>query len=191
MADEQVRVRQYGNGEVRIVGLMKDEIEALLGMVAGANWIRAEDGRLVIESALEPAPPPQEDPPIAAWWPKDHPQFAQLEMFAPDFRAGKGGGIIIEHLCGYGWSREGYEKESQKLTDWGFECLRSKRGPDGRFWEMWFLSNPICAKGDLLETVQWVPLEKRTEAAIQFLCHNARFGSLSIATQRAAMTMDD
>jgi len=101
--------------------------------------------------------------------------------------------FVIQHLCGYGYTERRYYDEVRRLTSWGFECLRSRRGANGSFWELWLLPGFWAAKGDLAELVKNLPVGSwiaQTEAVVSFLCDRASFGTLDICVQRAAMVID-
>jgi hypothetical protein len=101
-------------------------------------------------------------------------------------------GISIEHLCAYDYSPENYRHQAEILESFGFDCLRSRRGPDGRYMEMWHLSGMWSAKGRLKGTLHGITdPAKQADEAISFLCKNVVFGSLDISWQRAAMPPPD
>lgn len=56
-------------------------------------------------------------------------------------------------MCGYGYTKDRYKVEVGKLESWGFECCRSRRGDNGKFWELWFLPYLRAAEGDLLRAM--------------------------------------
>ena len=78
------------------------------------------------------------------------------------------------------------------MTRWGFDCLRSKRGKKGRFWEIWYLPGFWRATEELKEAIDKAGKNtpERTKAAIAFLAKNAQFGSMDISVQKLAMVID-
>ena len=44
--------------------------------------------------------------------------------------------VFAQHICGYGGN---YEERARRLENAGFSCLRSRRGKDGKYWEIWYL----------------------------------------------------
>lgn len=42
-----------------------------------------------------------------------------------------------------------YAKRAALLEEAGFECLRSRRGKDGRIWEHWYLPGKWSAEGPI------------------------------------------
>lgn len=183
-----------------IVGFNSHELELMHGALHGHNWVTvSEKGRLRAIPTYKELPEPAGDQMLMPFWrPPQLGVETQLEMFdfAPvaDYSMPS---IIIQHLCGYNYSPENYSHEATKLQAWGFECLRSRRGPNGRFNEMWVLPSFYSAQGALKETIERVDqkLKNRTkhqlDAVISFLCRNSSFGTLDATTQRAAMSLGD
>lgn len=103
------------------------------------------------------------------------------------------GGIIVRHLSGYDFDPERYKIVAAELESWGFQCLRSSRGADGKFWEMWFLPGPWAAAGDLRSAIDktggpWG--DNAIETAIRFIQKNPSFDTMDIVRQVAAMKAD-
>jgi hypothetical protein len=101
--------------------------------------------------------------------------------------------IIIQHLCGYHYTPENYKRQAEYLESLGFECLRSRRGADARYHELWLLSGLWSAKGGLKESLGNGGSygNKELNKAVKFLCRNASFGTLDVSFQRAAMPNPD
>jgi hypothetical protein len=100
--------------------------------------------------------------------------------------------FMISHLCGHYYTKEGYKREADKLESYGFSCMRSRRGENGRFWENWYLPGVWCAKGDLAEKLKPIKdSNEKTQEAIRFLMRNVSFGSMDMTQQRAAMVTPD
>lgn len=189
---EKIRVNMTGPGRIEIGNLSPDEVRSLEGMVHGHNWcIATNEGRLKTQSRWEPLPMPARDETMMPFWQPMHPGPTQMEFREVPSPLGFSPGIIIESVCGYYLTPENYQAETTKLEEFGFECLRSRRGPDGGFWEMWYLSGLWSAKGRLKGTLYGIkdPAQAIDEA-VRFLCRNVQFGSLNVTWQRAAMTVD-
>jgi len=188
--------RSAENCGVDIEGLLPDEQRQLLGAIAGCYWVSVEDGRLRVLPALQQPPAPAEDKKMMPYWSSEMQRdgFLQRKIFGnkkdwPPFSPS----FIIQHLCGYNWTQEYYESTAKQLEGFGFECMRSRRGIDGKFWEIWFLPGLWAAEGKFKEFLKGAkPREKeQIEKAIQFLCHYVSFGSLDVVAQRAAMPVPD
>jgi hypothetical protein len=123
-------------------------------------------------------------------------------IFDPDTRHDSPS-FMVKHLCGYHYTHKGYLRNAQILESYGFVCMRSPRGNDGRFWETWYLPGAWAAKGKLKRMVEnkqhegdkkqdhAVKKKDETKRVISFLCSNVSFGQLDVVVQRAAMIMDD
>ena len=204
MSERRVRVGSRGPDacdpdwlRLELAGLNKEESDHLEAMTLGQCWVRVgEDGRLQFHDARKPLPEPVEDKEMVDFWrPDSRRRKVQLQLTDPK-RDPYSPQITIQHLCGYDYTPENYEKQVKKLLGYGFECLRSRRREDGRFWEIWFLPGLWAAKGKLKEFVEIVKSPNinnlaRLEVAVSFLCHNVSFGTLDASIQRAAMVIDD
>ena len=110
--------------------------------------------------------------------------------------------FMVSHLCGYNYSEEGYRRNAGLLESYGFSCMRSQRGEDGKFWETWYLPGAWAAEGELKIAVlrqgaqsthergSLARQQEETSNVVSFLCANVSFGSLDVTAQRAAMTME-
>lgn len=191
-------------GEVTIGELTSEEMESMEAFTLGSCWIRiSEDGRLERRERFAELPDPTEDPyQPPKWihlidWAKEAPFLSNPTPPLPEEPDPKHNapGFIIEHLCGY--NNTPYEYEARKLQSYGFECLRSRRGPDGRFWELWYLPQLFFAKGDLKEEIDLKSSEHpqaseadKINTVVNFLCSHVSFGTLDVCYQRAAMVID-
>lgn len=54
--------------------------------------------------------------------------------------------IFVEHIQGYSGDWKG---KAEKMEAAGFELLRSRRGKDGKIWEVWFLPATWFARGPI------------------------------------------
>jgi hypothetical protein len=194
-------------GAITVSNLSKEETERFVGLIHGQNWASVKDGRLVFQGIFSPLPDPVLDEEMLPFWfPQGSGAYtAQKEVFDKERMAFPSGAhIAIQSLCAYDYTPKNYKKEAGKLESYGFSQMRSKRGKDGHFWEIWFLPGTWAAKGDLAEAIQLADLKARgkglehtkkekacLDAAIDFLRRNVKFGSLEVAVQRLAMVIDD
>lgn len=190
---DKIRVNMTGPDRIGISGLNRAEVQSLESMALGHHWcIVTPDGRLRSQSRWEPLPAPAEDETMMPFWQPTIPGPTQLEFREVPTPIGADAGLIIEHVCGYRYTPENYRAETAKLEEFGFECLRSRRGPDGRYWEQWHLSGSWSATGRLKEALVGIKdLREQVDEMIRFLCRNVQFGSLSVSWQRAAMVIGD
>jgi hypothetical protein len=190
--------RKCNQGEVTIGELTAEEMESMEAFTLGSCWIRvSEDGRLERRERFVKMPDPVEDPyqppkwiPLIDWT-KEAPFLSNPIPPLPEEPDPKysSPAFIVKYLCGY--NNTPYEYEARKLQSYGFECLRSRRGHDGRFWEIWYLAGYHFAKGELKsEMAQKSDDAEQISVAINFLCRNVSFGTLDVCYQRAAMVID-
>ena len=189
--------RGGAEGRFELVGLTLEEIELMEGMLLGYNRVMVnKDGRLESVHSLKPVPEPYDDEDVMPYWSKlEAGQGVQMEM--ESFRFGSlehhFPSIFIQRLCGYGFSPDSYRYNAELLERFGFVCLRSRRGPDGKFWELWFLPGVWAAKDELAE--EMAKVGKKTEAektkiALDFLASRVAFGTLDVSVQRMAMSIE-
>lgn len=142
-----------------------DEIEAVDRMLKGAAWVCNREGKLQVHAAFDEPPPPTSDPATSDQWPTDE-RIAKLgcvrrrksgmQRFSIDYRS-----IYVHHICGYSGAGV-YADRADALERVGFSCLRSRRGSDGKFWEVWYLPGASFAEGALKgasseKILEWVP----------------------------------
>lgn len=177
-----------------------DEIDLIRGMLNGQHWLLGESGdgdqRYMHVHQARIAPPlPEEDPPIPTLFTLLDPKDPRIVDDIPQQPMGLSlPAILIQHLCGYSRSPENYTYQAITLRQAGFECLRSRRGLDGRFWEVWMLPYLESAQGELRDVLQDLPraapTEDKVRRAVSWLCANVSFGTLDVTVQRAAAVYD-
>lgn len=164
-----VRVGSYGGAygshalpRVILENLTKDEMDQIQhAFSARCSFVGVNDeGRLEIVDKHKPLPAPADDPPMQGFWcpkpppktiefpqppfPPKHFEFSEVHQYSSP-------SITIQHLCAYSYTPERYKAEARKLESYGFACLRSRRGTDGKYWEIWYLSGLWSARGALGE----------------------------------------
>ena len=189
--------RRSSNGEdceITIRGINEAELHKIEGMLAGTRWCRVKNGRLQSTGRYKKPPGPVADPVIDPFWPTNPgPTQMVLQNISELSQHGFTASITIQHLCGYGYTVEKYKFEARKLRSFGFVCLRSRRGRDGRYWEIWFLPYLDAAKGSFKEAITGNGKSKftrRLSRAVRFLARNSSFGTCDVSVQRLAMTID-
>lgn len=195
-----------GDNQVTISNMTSEEAELLVGMIRGKHWLSIDNGRLSTVARFNPLPGPVDDIDMMPFWrrfmlPLDG--RLQVNTFDPESMKNiSEGSIVIQSLCGYNYSEENYKRQAGKLISWGFECLRSRRKPDGGYWEIWYLPGPWAAKGELEDAIKKAEVEAKargelrdskrsTRATLTFLRKNVEFGTLDITAQRLCMVIDD
>lgn len=190
-------------GEMKISNLSQEEFERFQGLIHGQNWMSVKDGRMVFRGIFAPLPDPVEDQEMLPFWNREDARMhmMQKEIFDQERMAFPfAAHIVIQHLCGYEYTPENYKKEAEKLVRYGFAQMRSRRGNDGQFWEIWFLPGTWAAQEELRDVVKLSefktvdPAKKGKgglEAAVEFLRQNVKFGSLEVSIQKLAMVPND
>ncbi|MCK9558100.1 MAG: hypothetical protein M0R50_08695 [Candidatus Cloacimonetes bacterium] len=196
LACENYGVR--GECSATIDYLLKEELDAMKAFTLGSCWIRvSEDGRIERYERFATLPPESEDPAIPPkWipltdWTKEAPFLCNPVVSLPDEPKTEYGypSIIIHGLCGY--NNVPYADEARKLQSYGFECMRSRRGRDGKFWELWYLPGVWHAENGLKAAMEKETNERnKAKAAIDFLCRHVSFGAIDLCYQKAAMVIE-
>lgn len=192
--DKGIKISSHGSDSFSLRNLQREEVENLQGMVYNHFWVTVTDGRLEVVRRREELPGPAEDEEMLPFWRRATPGTQQVQLFEVDIPKHSFPSIIIQSLCGYAYTPENYKYTAELLESYGFVCLRSRRGEDSKYWEMWFLCGLWSAKGGLKEFLEMASSEsdkKKLEATIKFLCKNVQFGTLDVSWQRAAMTIPD
>ncbi len=187
------RITSWGRDSMTISGILEEDQERVTACLqAGAYWIRVRDGKLEIVESWEKLPDPINDEKMLPFWRKPtEAETTQLELFEMGMVGEHDSpSISIQHLCGYDYSPENYRMQTEKLESYGFECLRSRRGLDGKYWEVWFLSGLWAAKGDLKEKIGSHKGKNALKTATSFLGQHVSFGTLDVSVQRLAMVIE-
>lgn len=166
-------------------------------LTAGTCWARVVEGRLVVVPAHEPLLDPVTDVEMAPFWQKNNPEQSQglLKFFEFEpLSEHSSPGIYIGHLCGYCFTPEKYRENAERLTSYGFECMRSKRQDDGMYWEKWYLPGLWQARGRLKEQIEGQKGQSnkvQLQCALTFISGTVQFGTLDVSMQRMCMVMGD
>jgi len=137
----------------------KEEVEKIeAALTSGSQWVRGANGEHNFAPAYLDAPEPINDPLISEQWPTEPDRkwrplksIGEGRETPPDQFSAKYRNIYIHHIGGYGGGIS-YKERVRTLESWGFNCLRSRRGDNGKIWECWFLGGMLLAKGDLKGT---------------------------------------
>jgi len=217
--DEPVRITMRSAHEVTISNLTGGERETLESAMRGLAWVRrGTDGRLETMQAFHALKGPADDEEMLPFWrplARTPGVAQQYELFEfGELHPNAYPSIIIRYLCGYYYTPEKYREEAAKLESWGFDCLRSRRGKDGTYLELWYLSSLLFATGEFKRAIEWreeverdefgyevllepkitpvpIPKHKQHDAALAFLQRHGLFGTCDVSVQRLAMGTDD
>lgn len=188
-----------GEASITISGPI-EEIDAIRQMIAGMIWLAYKNpgdgkGKLEVSDRFKPLPSPIDDPHIPPQW--------QSEIGLGNIPAEWAPRIRETIPKDYGWALPHYymshifntKENIPKLQDWGFECMRSRRGADGKFWETWYLPGDWAAKGALREYIETLEHNMHWEQKTKLICHwlaeRIRFGTLDVSVQRMALPNPD
>ncbi|MEO5646371.1 MAG: hypothetical protein ABIO57_01205 [Candidatus Paceibacterota bacterium] len=195
--EEKIRVTSHGGSEGRICieGFSPENMERMLAaMTSGAYFVKVEKGKFIAIPIWEELPKPTEDIVMTPFWRK-HTEALQPEMFDEYEHSPEKGcspSISISSLCGYHYSEENYKYNAEQLESFGFICMRSRRGIDAKFWEIWHLPGLWSAKGILGANIQsGKDNNEKLLIALEFLRHKVSFGTLDVSNQRLAMAGPD
>lgn len=182
------------DGYVTISGLNSEEFDKIQGAVRGHSWMRGEGGRLNFSPAHEPPPSPTEDHMLPQWRSPvkgEGNERYQAELFEPVVEwKNQSPSILIQHLCGYGYTPESYKENAEMLEECGFSCMRSIRGDYGQFREIWFLPGLWAARGRLKEALHGKSKAHEMRFALKFLRERTSWGTLDSAVQRFCQVLE-
>ncbi len=200
------QIKSIGAGSVTVSGLTREDEELFQGLINGHQRLSVVDGKLVATAVHEPLPDPTTDEEMAPFWRRCAPNegILQEELFdRENYQNSLSPSILIQSLCGYGYTPEAYRNQSERLKGYGFAQLRSQRSPSGQYYEIWYLAGLYLAQGGLAEAVAKFKsnnmnlkdtqeyARRSFKAATDFLAANVRFGTLDVSVQRWAMCMSD
>ena len=159
----------------------KEEVEKIEGaLLHGTHWVRGADGKHEFAGAYLPAPPPVSDLLISEQWPPEGAKPVRSGDKTPELKSNaEYRSIYLWHLSG---KKADYRKRARTLELWGFECLRSRRGKDGKIWECWYLGGMMLAKGDLKGTA--------VKDVVTKIYKHINPGVLEFAGERWCLTID-
>lgn len=186
-------------GLVTLCGLNEGDIDKIREIINGGNYyFTVIEGGAVFIPRFQQLPDPVLDEKMYPYWrhPLAH-ETAQAEFVncaIEDFGEHDSPAIYISHLCAYSYTPEKYKEYAERLNSYGFECMRSQRGRDGKFWEVWYLPFLLCAKGELeiaLNNCIGKTEKEKLGVAIDLLKQRINFGSLSVSVQKCAVVMED
>ena len=195
--DCKIAIGLHGPNRVEITGLDPREAELIEASVRGGfYWIRVDKEKgFQHVPTYEVLPDPIRDKEMQPFWREPTPLEIKLQgqlklLNLAEMADNCSPSITISSLCGYYYTPKNYATEAEKLESYGFACMRSRRGDDGRFYEHWLLSGLWSAKGDLREAVIAEPImseKDRLVKALEFLRRHVSFGTLDVSVQRLAM----
>ena len=140
--------RRDGTASVEFTGT-KREINALKNALTnGMNWIRVNKRGTIIKVPALKVPKVQNDDEISPFFNHITQYFSDtsIRRLAHDRKNSDNPSYFVQHITGYGGE---YNRRKDRMEAVGFECLRSRRGDDGKYWEIWYLPGAWAATGEL------------------------------------------
>ncbi len=197
---------QNGPCRIGITGLTAAEFASVESALLGVTWVRVVEGRMQAAPAKLPLPDPTADLLMTPHWSGDRehdwlgqPEITRTRNVREFDKASNCSASILIHGITAAVSnpkeRDSYYVASaNKLESWGFECMRSRRGKDGRFWELWYLPGLYASKGELAKAIEPAKesgVAAEVKASVRFLMNcSVPWGSVDVCCQRAAITFD-
>ena len=182
----------------------KEEIEALEAMMAGGCYVGCgrENIPLRVEtfSPVDIRPDPATAKHFAPVGPDGKSQIAAYWQSPFEFEKGPFGlkcepqvaehlkpqewcvSVYVHGIAGYCAEKEVVAERQAALLSWGFEIMRSPRGEDGRYWEVFYLPGVWKLQGDMKGRNLTQTLKAVASLGV---------GSIDLVTQRAALSVDD
>jgi hypothetical protein len=184
-----VRVGSHGRENITIEGLSKDDFEKVMGSIeCGAHWIRVKDRRLEAIAFHAELPKPADDVELRPFWPdpKVSKQGRQLKLFDDGEKHDYSyASITLDAFCPFNRDTDFYARAAEQAESYGFVCLRSRRGKDGRFWEIWYLPSLSSAQGNLADHIAKVKNPKqKMEKALFYIMDMLPVGAVTASGQR-------
>jgi len=140
---------QEGESEITLIGDKKvvENVEAAL--IQGSMWMKCSGDNLIFTPAYK-TPTLEIDSYIDPFFKKSTLRCLAIkketnEIKKRDNMDNSRCSFYVQHLQGYNGC---YESVSRSMEVAGFECLRSRRGKDGKIWEIWYLSDISFFKND-------------------------------------------
>jgi hypothetical protein len=187
-----MRIAVSSNDSISLVGT-PDEIEKMRKMMLGTAWMTVTEGVVKVSESFKEAPEPVSDPMIPPHWqtsfgslPAAHAP-ALMNHVPEDMTMWGSPSFFLRHLI--------HTRDVETVQSWGFEVMRSRRGEDGKFWEVWYLPGDWAAKNDLKKFIETIPRttdwENKSMKIIHWIAERVIFGSYDVVIQRMALSNPD
>lgn len=198
-----MRWTQKGGKEMSIAGT-EQEIEALEAMLTGLILVGNPESDAPLRTSRFYPPNLDADPETSRHFPPKLPEFQtmvqaswgelavassrysqeRVDAFVKSHKDFEQGciSIYVHGLFGYGCDQLEQTRRVALIRDVGFEQMRSPRGEDGKYWEVWYLAGAWAAQGRLKNA--------KLETIINFVAREIMPGSLDLVRQHMALTVD-
>jgi hypothetical protein len=173
--------RHDGPCEARIELSDRKALAALEAAASGAYWVRGDGNGGIVKHRRLTEPAIEPDPVVEPHFKVSH-QYAFVS-YLKEARTWPEPAVYVQHICGYNYSPENYAKKAATLEGAGFSCLRSRRGDNGSYWEVWYLPGPWAGAGPLCGV-------KKTSAIIEWICRFVGPGTIEAGGEHWGLSVD-
>jgi hypothetical protein len=143
----------------------------------GSSWVRMDEAGNIIAAPAYKKPELSVDTSIEPHFQKKaklhrltkKQLIPEEECAFPDF--------FVQSISGYDGH---YEEKAAKMEEAGFECLRSRRNKDGKYWEIWYLPSLSSFEGKK---------DAKKQDVIRFLA-SLGVGQFNISTEHWGASLD-
>lgn len=156
------KVSETHNGEKSSITIegTKEETQILARSLVGTTWFSVHEGKAVGESCFRPLPRKKPDPLLFQ-------HFTEGDVYLRVVHQKKTENdcaYFVQHIAGY--EPDSYEKKSESMQAAGFDVLRSKRGKDGLYWEIWYLPGSWAFDPVVLRDLSSKYFEKKDDTGL-------------------------
>jgi len=173
-----------GTASINFEGTEK-EIRALKNALTnGTNWVRINKRGTLIKVPAFKVPEVLDDDAISPYF-KHIKQIisyfanTSIRRLAKTHDHPNDPSYFVQHITGYGGD---YKERKVSMEAVGFECLRSRRGKDGKYWEIWYLPGVWAATGELEG--------KAHKEIMAYLCQVVNPGQITVSGERWGLGVD-
>ncbi len=183
-----------GRHEVTLSG-EKEDVVAFVGAIQfGMKWVKLTgDGTIGVADVFKGTPSPIDDPEMQNVWcfdplPPEEPVQMQLLYDDPEMKDPKHEwsrehrAIFLQSIQGYA-GRDAYKHRAERLLEAGFSCLRSRRGDDGKYWEIWYLPGVCCGRGPIKDM-------KTSDEVMKWVLNSIGPGTLTMGGEHWGLSID-
>ena len=200
MSDKKQRLRverekhEKDFSTVTLRGTKEDIVRLAGALQYGMKWIRMwPNGEIETSDVYAMPPSPIDDVELQNIWQFDPlPEGAdvQMKLLRDDPKmqepksewSKKHRSLYLQSIQGYA-GRDAYVSRAKRLMEAGFICLRSRRGDDGKYWEIWYLPSPCCGRGPLKDM-------KTADEVTAWVCNTIGPGTVTLGGEHWGLALD-
>jgi len=158
-----------------------EDLAPFESMLIGHQWVRMNEQDELETAPAHKDPPIKFDKDIDPIWGDGEPQTIRQLVPPKKGETSKysGRSFFVQSIAGYSGNRV---KKAQQLYLCGFEPLRSRRGTDGKIWEIWYLPGAWAAK--------YILTGKTEEQILDWLCNEISPGTIALSGETWGLSME-